>query len=82
MFHCDQFPYEASSEDFLNFHQDKKYDCNICGIQVLTKKSLAQHKRAVYEGVKYPCGQCVNQSTSKGGLAQHKRDVHEGFKYN
>ena len=81
MFRCDQFLNEASSEDLLNLHQDKKYDCNICGIQVLTKTSLAQHKRAVHEGVKYSCGQCGKQFTSMGNLAEHKRAVHEGVKY-
>ena len=75
------FLYEASSKDLLNLHQDKKYDCNICGIQVSTKASLAQHKRAVHEGVKYPCGQCGHKFTSKGILAEHKKAVHEGVKY-
>ena len=49
--------------------------------QATSKGSLAQHKRAVHEGVKYSCGQCVHQATSNGDLARHKRAVHEGVKF-
>ena len=74
MFRYDQFLYEASSKDLLkchqdSFHQEEKYNCNICGIQVSRNDNLIQHKRAVHEGVKYPCGQCSYQATTKGSLA-------------
>ena len=38
--------------------------------------NLAEHKRAVHEGVKYPCEQCNYQATSKGNLAKHQRNRH------
>ena len=46
------------------------------GIQI-TKGYLAQHKRAVHEGVKYLLGQCNHQATLKGNLTQPKRAVHK-----
>ena len=59
MFFCDQCQYEASSEATLKYHQDTehqdtKYDCNLCGVHLSSKKNLFRHKRAVHEGVKYP----------------------------
>ena len=74
------FLFEDSSKVLLNLHQDKKYNCNICGIQISTKKSLTQHKRAVHEGVKYSCRQCGHQSTTKGDLTKQKSAVHERVK--
>ena len=45
------------------------------------KGSLAEHRRAVHEGVKYPCMQCKKQFSWKESLAEHARSVHEGVKY-
>ena len=42
---------------------------------------LAEHKRAVHEGIKHPCDQCNYQATTMGSLAEHKRAIHEGVKY-
>ena len=62
------------------FHdKDAKYNCDICGHQVLHELNLARHKKIVHEGVKYPCRQCGQQFTQKGSLAKHKRAVHEGI---
>ena len=49
MFCCGQCQYEASSKDLLKCHQDslhqeEKYNRNICGIQVLRREILVQHK--------------------------------------
>ena len=49
--------------------------------QVTAKGNVAEHKRAVHEGVTFPCGRWNNQATAKGNLAQHKRAVHEGVRY-
>ena len=56
MFFCDKCQHEASSEATLKYHQDTlhqdtTYDCNICGVQVSSKESLIQHKRAVHERI-------------------------------
>ena len=50
-------------------------------LSATTKGRLAEHKRAVHEGVKYPCGHCNYKATTKGSLAEHKRAVNEGVKY-
>ena len=49
--------------------------------QTSSQGNLAQHKRALHEGVKYPCSRCGNQFTSKVNLTQHIRTVHEVVKY-
>ena len=54
---------------------------NVVITQLCTKGSLANHKRAMHEGVKNPCRQCGYQATAKRGLAKHKRAGHEGVKY-
>ena len=66
---------------FIPFIFHNSSPCGQCGYQATTKGNLAEHKRALHEGVKYPCGQCGYQSTTKGDIAQHKRAVHEGVKY-
>ena len=53
------------------------YQCMHCDYQSITKGHLAQHKRAVHEGVKYLCGQCNHQAPLKGNLTQPKRAVHK-----
>ena len=80
MFPCDQCQYKDSSEAVVKNHQDTVHKVTKY-IQSTSKEDLAQHRRAVHEGVQYPCGQCGHQSTSKGNLAQHKRAVHERIKY-
>ena len=51
--------------------------CRQCGKQFSQKGKLAEHQRAVHEGVKYPCGQCDLQFSKKGSLARHHRSVHK-----
>ena len=73
MFSWDHCENQISSTKIMDIHnrtfhdEDAKYNCDICGHQVLHKLSLARHrkivhewakhKRAVHEGVKYPCEQ-------------------------
>ena len=53
----------------------------VCNAIIKQLQSLAEHIRAVHEGVKYPCTQCNYQATSKCNLGRHQRGIHEGVKY-
>ena len=44
-------------------------------------RNLADHQRAIHEGVKIPCRQREEQFSSQGDVSIHQREVHEGGKY-
>ena len=50
----------------------------LAGNQVTTKEHLAQHKRAVHEGIKCSCKQCNYQATTESSHIRHQRAIHEG----
>ena len=87
MFSCGHCEYQIASTKIMDIHNRtfhdkvKKYNCDVCGQQVLHKNILARQKKIVHEGIKFPCRQCNYQSTTKGSLAEHTRAVHEGVKY-
>ena len=61
------------------FHnKDEKYDCDMCGHQVLQKKSLTGHKKTVHHEVKYPCRQCNKEFSNRRNFARHQQTLHEG----
>ena len=58
------------------FHNnDEKNSCDICGYQVLQKKSLTRHKKIVYDEVNGTC------TYSQENRVQQQRAGHEGIKY-
>ena len=79
MFSCDHCAYQIVSKKIMDIHnrtfhnKNAKYNCNICGHQVLRKVSLVRHKKIVHEGVRFQCRQCNHQATSTGDLAIHKK---------
>ena len=47
----------------MNIHQNSedehmKYNCSICGKQMLTKKKLKQHEDAVHKNKGFKCTEC------------------------
>ena len=52
-----------------------------CDYQPTINRILAEHKRAVHEGVKYSCRIYNYQATTSGSLAGDHRAVQEGVKY-
>ena len=66
----------------MNIHQNSedeymKYNCSICGKQILTKKKLKQHQDAVHKNKEFKCAQCNHWLKSRCSLRQHIRAVHD-----
>jgi len=63
-------------------HQGIKYDCNLCGFKLSSKKNLSTHtKTQHFKEKKYQCTICDFKATQNSNLKSHVRNVHENYLY-
>lgn len=57
----------------------RKFPCDICGVEIVTKIGLKRHKAAFHHdgSTAYVCGICGKVTSSENALRHHKKYVHE-----
>ena len=76
LYHCKNINCQQIFEDknslsthVLNVHDNKEFQCEICGKDFIRKSTLKEHKANVHEGQKFTCDKCFKSFTQQSKLA-------------
>lgn len=80
---CDLCPFIFLERSTLSSHkeshnQEKRFNCNICGLRYKSKESVARHKKAFHATPESTvCDICGDNYSSIDTLKVHERNVHQ-----